>query len=94
MQALPIIGLLIGLLVAGCQSYSPAPVDLDAHARLFAERVPDAASIRQFAERLRHHDPSLHSFDLTDGLDRQEGQYVALLFNPELRYVLSLTERQ
>ncbi len=87
MHAPSFAGLLAGIVAAGCQSYSPAPVDLAEHARQFAERVPDAASIRQFAQRLADHDPASHAFDLDDGLDLKEGRYVALLFNPELRTI-------
>lgn len=85
MQAFRLAALLAGIVATGCQSYLPEPVDLAAHAREFAERVPDAASIRAFVERLRQSDPSLPSFEAADGLDLQEGRYVALLFNPELR---------
>lgn len=85
MRSLRLAGLWAGLVAASCQSYSPAPVDLEAHGRLFAARIPNAGSIHQFAEQLRSHDPALHTFDLGDGLSLQEGRYVALLFNPELR---------
>lgn len=85
MHALRVAALFTGVVAAGCHSYSPAPVDLEEHARLFAERVPDADSVRRFAERLRQRDPTLKVFDLGDGLDLEEGRCVALLFNPELR---------
>ena len=87
MHAFRLAALMAGIVATGCQSYSPEPVDLQQHARLFAERLPDHASIRQFAERLRQLDPALPLFDPGDGLDLQEGRYVALLFNPELRTI-------
>lgn len=73
------------LVTSGCQSYSPAPVDLTAHARDFAERIPDPSIIRSFAETLRIHDPAVRDFDAGDGIDLGEARYVALLFNPALR---------
>lgn len=75
------------LVAAGCQTYTPAPVDLQAHARLFAERIPDATLVRAFAETLRQHDPAIHGFDVADGLSLEEARYVALLFNPSLKVV-------
>jgi len=47
---------LSALLASGCQTYTPAPVYLQAHARLFAERIPDATLVRAFAKALRHRD--------------------------------------
>ncbi|MBP8300401.1 MAG: hypothetical protein KA020_08570, partial [Planctomycetes bacterium] len=70
---------------AGCQTYAPAPVDLQAHARLFADRIPDAELVRAFAQSLRQHDPAIHGFDVGDGLSLEEARYVALLFNPSLK---------
>jgi outer membrane protein, heavy metal efflux system len=78
---------LSAIVAAGCQTYAPAPVDLADHARRFAERIPDAALVRAFAERLRLHDPAIHDFDVADGLSRAEARYVALLFNPALKVV-------
>jgi outer membrane protein TolC len=75
------------VVATACHSYSAEPVDLEAHAREFAARALDGASVRQFAERLRRADPSLPGFDLDDGLSREEGRYVALLFNAELRTI-------
>jgi len=85
MHAFRSAALLAGAVAAGCQSYSADPVDLAAHAAAFAQRIPDGAAIREFAERLRSRDPSLQPFDLADGLDLQEARCVALLFHPELR---------
>lgn len=47
---------LSAFVAAGCQTYTPAPVDLQTHARLFAERIPDATLVRAFAESLRQRD--------------------------------------
>ncbi len=78
---------LSAFVAAGCQTYTPAPVDLQAHARLFAERIPHAALVRAFAESLRQHDTAIHGFDVADGLSLDEARYVALLFNPSLKVV-------
>jgi len=78
---------LSAFVAAGCQTYTPAPVDLQAHARLFAERIPDATLVRAVAETLRQHDPAIHGFDVADGLSLEEARYVALLFNPSLKVV-------
>jgi outer membrane protein TolC len=78
---------LSAFVAAGCQTYTPAPVDLQAHARLFAERIPDATLVRAFAETLRQHDPAIRGFDVADGLSLEEARYVALLFNPSLKVV-------
>lgn len=73
---------LLGL--TACHSYSPAPVDLAAHAREFAVRVPDSTALRTFlppavAEQVAQ------QLDLTDGLDRGEGRRVAAALHPSCR---------
>lgn len=81
------LAVLATVVVSACHSYSAEPVDLEAHAREFAARALDGASVRQFAERLRSRDPTLPGFDLGDGLTLGEARYVALLFNAELRTI-------
>ncbi|HEX6812154.1 MAG TPA: TolC family protein [Planctomycetota bacterium] len=71
LPVLPILALL-----AGCESYAPEPVDLAQHARLFAERLPDAAVIGRDARG---------PLDPSDGIDLAEARLIALVFNPELR---------
>lgn len=73
------------LFLAGCQTYTPEPVDLSAHAKLFAERMPDAESIRALWSTARSQPAANRAFDVTDGIDLDEGRCVALLFNPRLR---------
>lgn len=80
-----LLTLLAAVALAGCQTYSPKPVDLAAHARLFAARVPDAGSIGEFVARLRPHDAAAAGFDPADGIELREARYITLLFNPELR---------
>lgn len=75
----------VALAAASCQTYSPDPVDVEAHARSFAARIPDAASIGAFAARLRQHDAAAAELDPGDGIGLHEARYIALLLNPELR---------
>ncbi len=77
-----------------CQSYEPEPVDLLSHARLFADRIPEASLIQSFALSLRARDPGSPVFDVADGVDLDEARYVALLFNPQLRTVRSQADVQ
>lgn len=81
------LSVLATVVASACHSYSAEPVDLEAHAREFAARALDVASVRQFAERLRSSDATLPGFDLGDGLSLGEARYVALLFNAELRTI-------
>lgn len=74
------------LFAAGCQTYSPAPVDLPAHAREFAARLPDPERLREFAAAAaagRAGAPP--RIDLDDGIDLDEARCVALLLHPGLR---------
>ena len=73
---------LLGL--TACHSYSPEPVDLAAHAREFAARLPDAASMRAFLPAADA-DAIAARIDLHDGLDRAEGRLVAAVFHPDCR---------
>ncbi|MCB9886147.1 MAG: TolC family protein [Planctomycetes bacterium] len=70
--------------LAACHSYAPAPVDLDAHAREFAARVPDAATLRAFVPD-EQADAIAAQIDLADGLDRAEGRLVAAALHPDCR---------
>jgi outer membrane protein TolC len=78
-------GVLAGCLLSGCETYSPEPVDLTAHARAFAARLPDAAEVRAFAARLQRTAEPEPGFDLADGLDLAEARIVALWFHGDLR---------
>lgn len=76
---------LVAALLCGCTTYSPQPIDIAAHAREFAARMPTAAAIHEFARQLGTRDPTAQSFDVRDGLSLEEARYVALFFNPTLR---------
>lgn len=78
--------LLIAALAVGCQSYRPAPLDLDRHRAAWAARDPASPSIADYARTLadRNADPAA-PFDAADGLTLAEAEVVALFFNPRLR---------
>jgi outer membrane protein TolC len=77
--------LLCTALLAGCESYDPAPVDLQAHLAEFAARLPDGASVQAFLAELAPRYAPAAAFDPNDGIDAGEGRLLALLFQPELR---------
>jgi outer membrane protein TolC len=71
---------------AGCQSYSPAPLDLDSHHSAFLARSIDGEPLAEFADRLRDAgDAAPAVFDPADGLTAAEGEVLALFFNADLR---------
>lgn len=77
--------LVASLLFAGCQSYSPLPLDDAAHAREWKARDINGASVRDFAAALAKRDATTRSYNPADGLDLAEAEVVALFFNARLR---------
>lgn len=76
-------GLCVAML-AGCQTYTPRPLDAAAHRAQWAARSPEADGVAEFARRLAAPgEPA--PFDPTDGLCLDEAEAVALFFNPRLR---------
>lgn len=67
--------------LAACHSYTPAPVDLSAHAAAFLARLPapDAMAAALGVA------PAPFTVDLADGIDRQEARLVAICFHPDCR---------
>lgn len=80
-----LVALGLTCLVAGCQSYSPKPLDDAAHAREWASRDPGGQSVRDFAAALAKRDTQPRRFNPADGLDLAEAEVVALFFNARLR---------
>lgn len=70
---------------AGCQTYSPAPLDSASHRAEWAARSPDSESIREYAARLGAGPISPGA----DGLRLADAESVALVFNPALRMARS-----
>lgn len=72
--------------MCGCKSYSPQPLDLDAHRSRLAKRLSQPEPLLEFAARLADRtdrDPA--RFDIADGMTLAEGEVVALFYNPDLR---------
>lgn len=76
--------LILPALLAGCQAYRPAPLDLDAHLSAAATRDPASADVAAFARSLSAAGDA-RPFDPSDGFSLAEARIVALYFNPELR---------
>lgn len=75
------------MMLAGCQSYRPAPLDLRDHASTWEARDPASPDVVAFAQRLASEaSPRADAaFDPGDGLSLREAEVVALFFNPQLR---------
>jgi len=73
--------------LAGCQSYEPKPLDLDATRAAWLTRSPADPSVREFAAALDRAERGsvMGGFDPSDGLTLAEAEVVALVFNPDLR---------
>lgn len=71
------------LLLTGCQSYEPKPLDLAAHRGAWLARTPGDEPVRAFAEQLSQTTAS-SVFDMADGLSLAEAEVVALVYNPDL----------
>lgn len=80
------VGALLLPVAAGCQSYHPAPLDLQAHREALTDRAAHPEAVAQFASRLAASGlPAPDRFDLGDGLSPSEGEVLALFYNPDLR---------
>ncbi|RNC81848.1 MAG: TolC family protein [Phycisphaera sp.] len=72
------------VILAGCQSYQPTPLDLVAHRDAWQARSPGDEPVRAFAESLdQSREPGV--YDPSDGLSLAEGEVMALVYNPKLR---------
>ncbi len=83
----------IGLL-GSCVSYEARPLDSRAHMQAWLGQDLKAESLTARLERMELElDYDEHSFDARDGLRLEEGRWVALAYNPELRLArLRLTQ--
>lgn len=72
------------LALQGCQTYSPAPVDLAEYDRHWAEVSANTESLSDFAQGLLPTKAMSDQFNLTDGVSLQEAQLLTLLFNSDL----------
>ena len=72
--------------LAACQTYEPAPVDLEAHREAFEARALRAEPLGRFCERLGDAGADVPPrFDPADGLSAAEGEVLALFHNADLR---------
>ncbi|MHC5024019.1 MAG: TolC family protein [Planctomycetota bacterium] len=74
-----------GLLLAGCQSYQPRPLDPELHRERWLARSPKSEDVVAFAARLEEHVAGSTTFDPTDGISLSEAEVIALVFNGDLR---------
>lgn len=79
------IPMLAALLLAGCQSYEPSPLDLQAFDASLDARLLDTEPVTEFARRIDEAGGDVPAtFDLTDGISYAEGEMLALFYNPDL----------
>lgn len=80
-----LIGVTIGL-VAGCQAYEPAPLDMARHGEAMEKRLIEIESLSAFVDRLSEMEMAApERFDLSDGISEPEGEVIALFYNADLR---------
>jgi len=73
-------------LPAGCQTYTPAPLDLPAFHDAFGDRPEAFEALEHFVARLRGQGVDVpENFDVSDGLSPAEGEVLALFYNSDLR---------
>lgn len=73
-------------LLAGCEKYERQPLDLVAHRASFDQRAIEVGRLEDFVERLHQLGSTVPSaFAFEDGLTPEEGEVVALFYNPDLR---------
>lgn len=72
--------------IAGCQRYTPRPLDLAAHDVAVHQRDPASSDVRDYARQLSASMPATPAaYEPADGLSLEEAEVVALIFNPHLR---------
>lgn len=71
--------------IIGCQAYQPKPLDLQQHARDWAQRSLDDPAIVEAAARLATPGDGDAVYDAADGLTLREAEPVALVYNADLR---------
>ena len=80
--SLALVGL--SVVLSGCQSYQPRPLDPEEHRAGWLERSPQSAGVVEFAKQLADSD-SVSEYDPSDGITCAEAELIALVFNPQLR---------
>ena len=78
--------MLAALLLAGCQSYEPSPLDMNAFHASIDARLIDTEPVIDFARRIDEAGDDVPLvFNPADGISCAEGEVLALFYNPELR---------
>ncbi|MDX9911401.1 MAG: TolC family protein [Phycisphaerales bacterium] len=73
-------------LLAGCQGYERAPIDLAQHRARIDARAGESEPVLRFLDRLGAAGSDVpEAFDLSDGLTPAEGEVLALFYNADLR---------
>ena len=81
----PLMMLVCVMLIAGCQSYQPVPLDFEQYGADAASRLGEQETLRAFSQRLGADADQADSFDLDDGIDAAEAEVIALFYNRDLR---------
>lgn len=70
----------------GCQHVPPQPLDFTATRDAHRARLPELEPVRAYLERAYPHSSApVDTFNLDDGVSLEEGQALALWYNPQLR---------
>ncbi|MFT4571644.1 MAG: cobalt-zinc-cadmium efflux system outer membrane protein [Hyphomicrobiaceae bacterium] len=77
------------VLLGGCKTYRPDPIDLPAHSKTWRAQSVSSETVATFAKSLAASIPDTVAFNPKDGLTLREGELVALVFNPDLRVARS-----
>jgi outer membrane protein TolC len=74
------------MVLAGCQSYEPVPLDVPSHRAAMRARLEQPEPVAAFTARLAERAGEAPTeFSLADGLSVAEGEVLALFYNPDLR---------
>jgi len=73
------------IFIVGCQSYEPAPLNIDSFRHSLEKRLVDIEPVNAFAHRIAHKNGKPSEFNILDGISPEEGEVIALFYNPELR---------
>ncbi len=73
------------MLIAGCQSYQPVPLDLEQYRADAGSRLAEQETLRAFSQRLASGTDAPGTLDHEDGIDVAEAEVIALFYNRDLR---------
>lgn len=76
---------LVGAYVGGCTSYERQPLDVEATRHALLTRSANDEDVRAFADALGQREGRPSPYDAADGVDLDEAEAFALVYNPALR---------